>query len=575
MNLTSRIKITKAIKEISKFDSDTSIQIDAMMAEQMNLFHTVFNKAWFAFMAGEDFSNKEIHQFDNSTYLAKHGYSFNTKYAYSIAKDAVDKAKMAHEAYKYRLDDIDKRIEKLIKENEKNERKLKKLTTSKNNSNKINQKREERREKQRKSLLSNLYWNNRKIEKENKKRKQIASYTFGSKRLQRMLSKKNISTEHWQNIRNNRILSCAKASASYGNDNIKLIDEKTLLIKLTKKKHIKLNVDLTKLHLSNQIFSMEQPKLFCQIIRRHEKHGRGRKRNQAAKSNTEQNAQQQQKQCKRKIYRTKPDYYLYVSVDYKSCNKQDNKQNSVNAIVQNLSTSGIDFNSGFITIACNKDKSGIENEKLISKKNGLFKKTDWIEYCEKLKNIKEKLQSNQELYHSHSPSSSPNININNSLDSNELLPELIPLPQNYIRDLLNDKATETARFDFFVHNETKMNSQQLSDSMRKTIKSALNYVKEIGCSQVNIERLNFDDKKRDISCLNQYNLTKDYNHMLHSLPYSLFKKIMEIECYKSDIILKQVNPAYSSRNTYVVSVSKKNDTTKLRHFGAALIISLL
>lgn len=571
MNLTSRIKITKSIKEVDFACAD----VDAMMTEQMKLFHAVFNTAWFAFMTGEDFSNKEIHQFDNSTYLEKHGYSFNTKYAYSIAKDAVDKAKMAYEAYKYRLDDIDKRIKKLTKENEKNERKLKKLNTSKNNSNKTNQKREERRKKQRKSLLSNLYWNNRKIEKEQKKLKQIASYTFGSKHLQRMLSKKNISTEHWQNIRNNRILSCAKASASYGNDNIKLIDENTLLIKLTKDKHIKLNVDLKKLHLSNQIFSIEQPKLFCQIIRKHEKHGR--KHNQAEKSNTKQNAQQRQEQCKRKIYRTKPDYYLYVSVDYKSCNQQDNKQNSVNAIVQNLSTAGIDFNSGFITIACNKDKSGIENEKLVSKKNGLLKKTDWIEYCEKLKNIKEKLQSNQELYHSHSPSPS-SINIDNSLDSNEsneLLPEPIPLPRNYIRDLLNDKATETARFDFFVHNETKMNSQQLSDSMRKTIKSALNYVKEIGCSQVNIERLNFDDKKRDISCLNQYNLTKDYNHMLHSLPYSLFKKIMEIECYKLDIILKQVNPAYSSRNTYVVSVSKKNDTTKLRHFGAALIISLL
>ena len=126
-----------------------------------------------------------------------------------------------------------------------------------------------------------------------------------------------------------------------------------------------------------------------------------------------------------------------------------------------------------------------------------------------------------------------------------------------------------------MHNETKMNSQQLSDSMRKTIKSALNYVKEIGCSQVNIERLNFDDKKRDISCLSQYNLTQDYNHMLHSLPYSLFKKIVEVECYKLDITLKQVNPAYTSRNTYINSIVKAKDTDKLRHFGAALIISLL
>ena len=100
-----------------------------------------------------------------------------------------------------------------------------------------------------KKLKSNLYWNNRNIEKEKKKRKQIASYTFGSKRLQRKLSKCNISTEHWQNIRNNRILSCARASASYGNDNIKLIDENTLLIKLTKDKHIKLDVNLKKLHL--------------------------------------------------------------------------------------------------------------------------------------------------------------------------------------------------------------------------------------------------------------------------------------------------------------------------------------
>ena len=551
MNLTSRIKITKEIKE---YDVDASAQIDAMMTEQMNLFHTVFNKAWFAFMAEEEFSNKEIHQFDNSTYLEKHGYSFNTKYAYSIVKDAVDKAKMAYEAYKYRLDDIDKRIKQFSKNIKKDEKKLNKLLKkykiddiNLNDSlkkNKINDKDAATIKK----LRSNLYWNNRKIEKEQKKRKQIASYTFGSKRLQRKLSKNNISTEHWRNIRNNRILSCARASASYGNDNIKLINENTLLIKLTKEKQIKLDVDLTKLHLSKQIFLMEQPKLFCQIIRRHEKHGR--KRNKTTKSNTEQNAQQRQEQRKSKIYRTKPDYYLYVSVDYKN----DNKQNSVDATVQNSSTAGIDFNSGFITIACNKNKSGITNEKLVSKKNGLFKKTDWIEY---VKNIK----LNKEL------------NIDNA--ASVPLPEPIPLPQNYIYDLLNDEATETAKFDFFVHNETKMNSQQLSDSMRKTIKSALNYVKEIGCSQVNIEQLNFDDKKRDISCSSQYDLTQDYNHMLHSLPYSLFKKIMEVECYKSDITLKQVNPAYTSRNTYINSIAKNNDTTKIRHFGAALIISML
>lgn len=557
MNLTSRIKITKEIKE---YDVDTSAQIDAMMAEQMNLFHTVFNKAWFAFMAEEEFSNKEIHQFDNSTYLEKHGYSFNTKYAYSIARDAVDKAKMAYESYKYQLDDIDKRIKQFSKNIKKDEKKLNKLLKkykiddiNLNDSlkkNKINDKDAATIKK----LRSNLYWNNRKIEKEQKKHKQIASYTFGSKRLQRKLSKDNISTEHWRNIRNNRILSCAKASVSYGNDNIKLINENTLLIKLTKEKQIKLDVDLTKLHLSKEIFSMEQPKLFCQIIRRHEKHGR--KGNQATKSNTEQNAQQRQEQRKSKIYRTKPDYYLYVSVDYKN----DNKQNSVDATVQNSLTAGIDFNSGFITIACNKNKSGIQNEKLVSKKNGLFKKTDLVEYFAKMK-------LNQDLEHERS------LNIDNA--TSVPLAELIPLPQNYICDLLNDEATETAKFDFFVHNETKMNSQQLSDSMRKTIKSALNYVKEIGCSQVNIEQLNFDDKKRDISCSSQYNLTQDYNHMLHSLPYSLFKKIMEVECYKSDITLKQVNPAYTSRNTYINSIAKNKDELKIRHFGAALIISML
>ena len=557
MNLTSRIKITKEIKE---YDVNASTQIDAMMTEQMHLFHTVFNKAWFAFMAEEEFSNKEIHQFDNSTYLEKHGYSFNTKYAYSIVKDAVDKAKMAYESYKYRLDDIDKRIKQFSKNIKKDEKKLNKLLKKHkiddinlNDSlkkNKINDKDEATIKK----LRSNLYWNNRNIEKEQKKRKQIASYTFGSKRLQRKLSKDNISTEHWRNIRNNRILSGARASISYGNDNIKLINENTLLIKLTKEKQIKLDVDLTKLHLSKEIFSMEQPKLFCQIIRRHEKHGR--KCNQSVKSNTKHNAQQQKKQRKSKIYRTKPDYYLHVSVDYKN----DNKQNGVDSTVQNSSTAGIDFNSGFITIACNKDKSGIANEKLVSKKSGLFKKTDLVEYFAKMK-------LNQDLEHERS------LNIDNA--ASVPLPEPIPLPQNYICDLLNDEATETAKFDFFVHNETKMNSQQLSDSMRKTIKSALNYVKEIGCSQVNIEQLNFDDKKRDISCSSQYDLTQDYNHMLHSLPYSLFKKIMEVECYKSDITLKQVNPAYTSRNTYVNSIAKNKDETKIRHFGAALIISML
>ena len=557
MNLTSRIKITKEIKEIDFACAD----IDAMMAEQMKLFHTVFNTAWFAFMAEKDFGNKEIHQFDNSAYLERHEYSFNTKYAYSIVKDAVDKAKMAYESYKYRLDDIDKRIKQFSKNIKKDEKQLNKLLKKHKIDNDINLnnnlKKIKINDKDKatiKKLKSNLYWNNRNIEKEKKKRKQIASYTFGSKLLQRKLSKCNISTEHWQNIRNNRILSCARASASYGNDNIKLIDENTLLIKLTKDKHIKLDVNLKKLHLFKEIFAMEQSKLFCQIIRRHEKHGHGRKCSHSeAKAKEDVNEKEETRQAKRKIYRTKPDYYLYVSVDYKN---SDNK----NSVSVNTSTAGIDFNSGFITIACNKNKSGIENEKLVSKKNGLFKKTDLVEYW---KNIKANLQLNQEF------------DVEGKSNDSVQLSEPIPLPQNYIRDLLNDEATETAKFDFFVYNETKMNSQQLSDSMRKTIKSALNYVKEIGCSQVNIERLNFDDKKRDISCLNQYNLTQDYNHMLHSLPYSLFKKIVEVECYKSDITLKQVNPAYTSRNTYINSIVKAKDTDKLRHFGAALIISLL
>lgn len=53
---------------------------------------------------------------------------------------------------------------------------------------------------------------------------------------------------------------------------------------------------------------------------------------------------------------------------------------------------------------------------------------------------------------------------------------------------------------------------------------------------------------------------------------------MEVECYKSDITLKQVNPAYTSKNTYINSIAKNKDepkVTEFRHFGAALIISML
>ena len=55
--------------------------------------------------------------------------------------------------------------------------------------------------------------------------------------------------------------------------------------------------------------------------------------------------------------------------------------------------------------------------------------------------------------------------------------------------------------------------------------------------------------------------------MLSSLPYALYEKMMEIECYKAGIYLIKVNP----KNTSQQALQNNWD----RHIGAARMIAQL
>ena len=92
----------------------------------------------------------------------------------------------------------------------------------------------------------------------------------------------------------------------------------------------------------------------------------------------------------------------------------------------------------------------------------------------------------------------------------------------------------------FKHKDATSN--QRKESLLLAIKQMFKILKENKVDVLKMENLNFSKLKT------KKNQIKAMNRMIHSLPYSRYSKLMEIEAFKNNITLIAVNPAYTSQN---------------------------
>ena len=125
--------------------------------------------------------------------------------------------------------------------------------------------------------------------------------------------------------------------------------------------------------------------------------------------------------------------------------------------------------------------------------------------------------------------------------------------------------------DLYLHEQTidyvitSNNRNYNKENLRKAIRAIVLIAKQQNLN-IKIEDLNFNRKKAKLFASSD-ELIKKYNQMLSSLPYALYEKMMEIECYKAGIYLIKVNP----KNTSQQALQNNWD----RHIGAARIIAQL
>ncbi len=116
----------------------------------------------------------------------------------------------------------------------------------------------------------------------------------------------------------------------------------------------------------------------------------------------------------------------------------------------------------------------------------------------------------------------------------------------------------------FLHNNA--NSNQRKNSLLSAIKTFIQQALNMGVVEIKMENLNFSRLKSEKSQI------KAMNRMIHSLPYSRYEKMMEMECAKAEILLTKVNPAYTSQNVNKLSheLQEKYTTHQLAAFNIAL-----
>ena len=107
-----------------------------------------------------------------------------------------------------------------------------------------------------------------------------------------------------------------------------------------------------------------------------------------------------------------------------------------------------------------------------------------------------------------------------------------------------------------------------TNEIRNVVSEIVNYAISVG-KDIVIEDLDFRRIKSETDEAKSEK-GKEYNKMIHAFDYSRYKKTFESCCYKRDVCLRKVNPAYTSK----IAKQKYCDKKKLViHQGASYVIA--
>ena len=360
--------------------------------------------------------------------------------------------------------------------------------------------------KEKKKIKTSLYWVNRKIEKQQSllKSSSLKSVTFGSKSFQRKLSLKQITLKKWQSLRNNFIYAIGRSERKCGNDSIQFdVKNNTLKIELDRSEQHKNYLVLDKIENKYQLRSPSSTSFYKENNLLLEIHKKTQRI--VLTKFSEFNLAK----CK---------FELHTTVEKEELPQITEIKEKITEFSNNLRKS-------------EKDK---KEEKEIQKAIKSYTKSL---YEEKRKENCLGIDFNYQ----HLDVSS-NI-LNQDSDGDDL----------YLHEQTIDYAI------------TSNNRNYNKENLRKAIRSIVLIAKQQNLN-IKIEDLNFNKKKAKLFASSD-ELIKKYNQMLSSLPYALYEKMMEIECYKAGIYLIKVNP----KNTSQQALQNNWD----RHIGAARIIAQL
>lgn len=119
-------------------------------------------------------------------------------------------------------------------------------------------------------------------------------------------------------------------------------------------------------------------------------------------------------------------------------------------------------------------------------------------------------------------------------------------------------------FDLKFHGTGK----KAESEIRETVSTIVHYAISVG-KDVVIEDLDFRKTKSETETAKS-DKGKNYNKMIHAFDYSRYKKSFENCCFKHDVCLREVNPAYTSK----IAAQKYCKRKKLViHQGASYVIA--
>ena len=132
------------------------------------------------------------------------------------------------------------------------------------------------------------------------------------------------------------------------------------------------------------------------------------------------------------------------------------------------------------------------------------------------------------------------------------------------------ETNETGNLIKLKHFDLKFHGtgNSAENEIRNVVSEIVNYAISVG-KDIVIEDLDFRRIKSETDEAKSEN-GKEYNKMIHAFAYSRYKKTFESCCYKRDVCLRKVNPAYTSK----IAKQKYCDKKKLViHQGASYVIA--